>query len=99
LDEELYQLCVNYNLRALLGDNKGQMILNDLEEEDPDTYNLITAEASRVYNNLAAEQKLNTIPTLISLMEENIRLQFEITKKRLEQKISYVIWRATKPAS
>jgi ABC-type Na+ transport system ATPase subunit NatA len=87
LDKEKYQLYVNYSLRVLLGDSKGQMILYDLEKEAPETYKMIATEAKEMYDRLTAEERLNPVNTLTTLMKEGIQLQFEIIKKRLEQTI------------
>ena len=82
-DEE-YEAYVLLALRALLGNSRGKMIMQDLKNEDMAAHELIMIEARSRYAALPPEFKENPRTGLSNLYDEGLKLQYRMIEKAKE---------------
>ena len=82
----LFELEVNYAMRALMGGGKGRFVMEQLKENDPEFYQLVMAEAQRRLDKLDPEYKKDRIGVLCDLVSGNLKNMVQIVEGKESDK-------------
>jgi hypothetical protein len=71
-DHPMYSLYLNYAQRSLLGGGKGTFVVQQLEEQDKNFYNVVMVEARYLQKKNLSLPVKERIPKLVELVKNNL---------------------------
>ena len=83
IDDNSYELMVLQGLRALLGDEKGQRAMVDLQSSSPAACEQVMAEAQARYDALSPEQREDPSRILAEVSASILKLKFKKVGKNI----------------
>ena len=96
IDDNSYELWVLQGLRALLGDDKAQVAMVELQGKSPASCEQIMAEAQERYDAFMAEHKEDPGKLLSKVIASSVNLKLKITVKAVPKGILTLIWNLPK---
>jgi len=96
IDDNSYELWVLQGLRALLGDDKAQVAMVDLQSKNAAACEQIMAEVQARYDALSPEQKENPSRILAQVVASSANLKFKMLVKAVPKGIFTLILKLPK---